>query len=261
MAIFKFRLPGRAAAGLKEPVAATAPNLEEVRRRARYRLLGAVVLVFVAVVGFPLVFDSQPRPVSVDTPILMPDRQTAPPLAQAASGPAAPAAPLLGPDSAPDAAAPPAPETPAVAAPVPAAPPAAAPVSAMPDKPAPAADKPLAKPADKAAEPVAAKPPEKAAEKAAEKTADKPAPKASEAAAEGGRYVVQVGAWTDAARLREVRRKLEAAGFKTYTQEARDKDGKPTTRVRIGPFASQDEARKAGDTIKKMNLPVGILKL
>ena len=127
----------------------------------------------------------------------------------------------------------------------------------MPDKPAPAADKPLAKPADKAAEPVAAKPPEKAAEKAA----DKPAPKASEAAAEGGRYVVQVGAWTDAARLREVRRKLEAAGFKTYTQEARDKDGKPTTRVRIGPFASQDEARKAGDTIKKMNLPVGILKL
>ena len=64
MAIFKFRLPGRAAAGLKEPVAATAPNLEEVRRRARYRLLGAVVLVFVAVVGFPLVFDSQPRPVS-----------------------------------------------------------------------------------------------------------------------------------------------------------------------------------------------------
>ena len=73
--------------------------------------------------------------------------------------------------------------------------------------------------------------------------------------------MVQVGAWTDAARLREVRRKLEAAGFKTYTQEARDKDGKPTTRVRIGPFASQDEARKAGDTIKKMNLPVGILKL
>lgn len=127
--------------------------------------------------------------------------------------------------------------------------------------PATAVDKPLAKPADKAAEPVAAKSPEKAPEKAAEKAADKPAPKASEAAAEGGRYVVQVGAWTDAARLREVRRKLEAAGFKTYTQEARDKDGKPTTRVRIGPFASQDEARKAGDTIKKMNLPVGILKL
>ncbi len=119
----------------------------------------------------------------------------------------------------------------------------------------------MVKPAEKAPATAVDKPADKAADKPVDKAADKPAPKASEAAAEGGRYVVQVGAWTDAARLREVRRKLEAAGFKTYTQEARDKDGKPTTRVRIGPFASQDEARKAGDTIKKMNLPVGILKL
>jgi DedD protein len=36
-----------------------------------------VVLVLVAVIGFPLLFDTQPRPVSVDTPITIPERAVA----------------------------------------------------------------------------------------------------------------------------------------------------------------------------------------
>ena len=78
MAFFKFRFPGRNASA---EALASGPNenIEVVRRRARYRLIGAVVLVLIAVVGFPLVFDTQPRPVAVDTPIVIPDRQNTPP--------------------------------------------------------------------------------------------------------------------------------------------------------------------------------------
>ena len=73
-----------------------------MRRRARHRLIGAVVLVLLAVVGFPLMFDTQPRPVAVDTPILIPDRPTTAPLKVTQTPPADthPAKPLL-PDAKP----------------------------------------------------------------------------------------------------------------------------------------------------------------
>ncbi|HEY8359951.1 MAG TPA: SPOR domain-containing protein, partial [Ramlibacter sp.] len=57
-----------------------ADSIEAMRRRARHRLIGAVVLVLAAVVGFPILFDTQPRPVSVDIPIEIPDRNKARPL-------------------------------------------------------------------------------------------------------------------------------------------------------------------------------------
>src|SRR3954471_21277921 len=55
-------------------------SIEAMRRRAKHRLIGACVLVLVGVVGFPLLFDSQPRPVSVDIPIEIPDRNKVKPL-------------------------------------------------------------------------------------------------------------------------------------------------------------------------------------
>ena len=58
------------------------------------------------------------------------------------------------------------------------------------------------------------------------------------------RYVVQVGAYAEDAKVREVRAKLEKAGLKTYTQLAETKEGK-RIRVRVGPFTSRDEADKA----------------
>ena len=58
----------------------TAPpppqSIEAVRRRARHRLIGAAVLVLVGVLGFPLLFDTQPRPIAVDVPIEIPSRNT-----------------------------------------------------------------------------------------------------------------------------------------------------------------------------------------
>ena len=79
-------------------------------------------------------------------------------------------------------------------------------------------------------------------------------------AAVEGRIVVQVGAFADPAKAREVRQKLEKAGFKTYTQVAETKDGK-FIRVRVGPFSTQAEADAAASKIKTLDLPVSILTL
>ena len=62
---------------------APAENLDTVRKRAKHRLIGAAVLVLVGVVGFPLLFDSQPRPIPVDIAIEIPARQSVKPLATA----------------------------------------------------------------------------------------------------------------------------------------------------------------------------------
>ena len=83
MAFFKFRTRGpQGNEGRNAGVAAApAESVEAMRRRARHRLLGAAVLVLIGVIGFPLLFDTQPRPVSVDIPIEIPDRNKAKPLA------------------------------------------------------------------------------------------------------------------------------------------------------------------------------------
>jgi hypothetical protein len=66
MAWFKFGKSSETAALSDAPVE-TAENL---RSRAKRRLIGALVLVLTAVIGFPLLFDTQPRPVLVDEPQL-----------------------------------------------------------------------------------------------------------------------------------------------------------------------------------------------
>ena len=72
------------------------------------------------------------------------------------------------------------------------------------------------------------------------------------------RYVVQVGSYAEEPKVRETRAKLEKAGLKTYTQVAEGKDGK-RTRVRLGPFTSKDEAEKAAEKAKSLQLPALIL--
>src|SRR3954468_6163928 len=85
MAFFKFRKGADDA-----PAATVQPeSVETLRRRARHRLIGAGVLVLVGVIGFPLLFDTQPRPISVDIPIEIPDRNKVKPLPAPAPAPAA----------------------------------------------------------------------------------------------------------------------------------------------------------------------------
>ena len=249
MAFFKLRFPGQAAPA-EAVTAGPNENIEVVRRRARHRLIGAVVLVLVAVIGFPLLFDAQPRPVAVDTPIVIPDRQAAAPLSGAASVPPeqAPAKPLL--------------PTPQVV------PPQASlgareevvPTEKVAEKPA--EKEPVAKEEAKATP--AAKP-DNSEKPSAAATAKDDASKAQalldgKAEAATGRFIVQAGAFSEAAKVREVRRKLEQAGFKTYTQVV-EKDGKSSTRIRVGPFPSREEADKVVARIRKLDLQASVLKL
>ncbi len=270
MAFFKFRFPGRNAS-VEAVASGPNENIEVVRRRARYRLMGAVVLVMVAVVGFPLVFDTQPRPVAVDTPIVIPDRQAVAPLTSSAPVPAAqaPAKPwkiapeTLSTQSGLD------PREEVVPAPAPGVP-AAVVAEAKPKHEAAVektkAAEPSAKDESKAA-PVAKLDKDKAlAADAKSKSKPKDDGDKAKALLEGKpasseRMVIQVGAFTDASKVREVRRKLEEGGLKTYTQVVEGKDGKPTTRIRLGPYDSRDEADKVAARIRKLNLSPAVLKI
>ena len=71
---------------------------------------------------------------------------------------------------------------------------------------------------------------------------------------------MQVGAFADVTKAREVRLKVERAGLKTYTHVIETSEGK-RIRVRVGPFATKAEADKAADKIKKLDLPAAILTL
>ena len=80
------------------------------------------------------------------------------------------------------------------------------------------------------------------------------------AAEEAGRFVVQVGAFADASKAREVRQKLESAGLKTYTHVAKTADGE-RTRVRVGPFATRADADRAASRVKSLSLAASVLTL
>ena len=234
-------------------------SIEAVRRRARHRLIGAVVLVLLGVLGFPLLFDTQPRPISVDIPIVIPAKT-------ASQAPLAPKA----------------------AAPTPK--PAGVDTQAVPGKPAPAA-RVAASESLSGREEVVEAVPSGAKPQVSARKEEAPAPKVesmpvvktepvaksdntdaarARALLEGKaagkpdavpqRIVVQVGAFADAARASEVRQKLERAGLKTYTHVAETTDGK-RIRVRVGPFATQAEAAKAAARVKALGLPAAILTL
>lgn len=244
MAFFKFRKGADAA-----PAATAQPeSVEALRRRARHRLIGAAVLVLLGIVGFPLLFDTQPRPIAVDIPIEIPDRAKAKPL------PAPPQPQERAQGAVADATAPGATKT--AAAPAPAK--APAPVAAAAPTPAPEPAK--AAPAQQARTeptPKPAEPSKPARESARAQAALEGKASATQA---DGRFIVQVGAFSDVGKAREARQRVERAGLKTYTQVAETRDGR-RIRVRVGPFASRADADKAASRIKELDLPAAILTL
>jgi DedD protein len=248
MAFFKFRLPGQATGEPQGNTSNTpAESVDAMRRRARHRLIGASVLVVLGVVGFPLLFDTQPRPVSVDIAVDIPDRATAKPLVDTSTPkPLSASAGLdakeeVVPDAKPEvkAEAKPEPKTPAQAEVKPeAAVAAAAAVAAVAPK------------AETKPEPA----------KAEAKTDAKPAAKPADSKETGARFVVQAGTFSDEVKLRETRSKLEKAGITTYTQVIEGKDGR-RVRVRVGPFSNRDDADKVARKIKQLSLQPQVLTL
>ena len=278
MAFFKLRFPGQSASTGADALSnSPAESVEVIRKRARHRLMGSVILVLGAVVGLPLLFDSQPRPVAIDTPIVIPDRNQAAPLAPPVAGKSAGSKERptsIGPDQ-------------------------TAPQSVKTDVANVAAldaneelvnkegksevktetkieQKPEAKSEPKTDIKTESKADSKTDKKQEIKSdakdgvkdASKDAAKAKalldgkdvSKPSDAVRSVVQVGAFADAAKAKEARSKLEQAGIKTYTQEIETKEGK-RIRVRVGPFASKEEADKAAEKIRKLNLPTTVLKL
>ena len=75
-----------------------------------------------------------------------------------------------------------------------------------------------------------------------------------------GRFVVQVGAYNEVERLRAARQKLEKLGYKSYTQDVETPGGK-RTRVRVGPFASRQEAEAVAGKVKAGGMQANILAL
>lgn len=223
---------------------------DKLRTVARRRLIGAAVLVGLTVLIFPWVFKQQPRPLNDDLIIEVPRKEAAKPWANpGAITNTTP--PTSAPSSSKPAAA--AVEPPAVAAEPDAKPTAAtaavaaatvAVVAAKPTKPEP---KPETKPETK---PIA---------KAETKPENTPETK-PEAAAQTGRFVVQVAAFSDANKVRDTRIKLEAQGYKTYSQAIDSPKGK-VWRVRVGPYGNKAEAEKAKAQLAGKGFAPALLEL
>lgn len=283
MAFFKFRWlrkeddsserPGRRAR------APQGESIELLRRRARHRLIGAAFLVFLGVVGFPILFDTQPRSIPVDIPIEIPDRNKVAALAS----PAAIKPVEVGSTNTSAAGAKSSQESVAAGvtegeevvasgpsqpmnatSPVPVPVPIPSPVSKPPAAPPKVDVKPQQPPVVNPSQPEPAKPAriekqdESSRARALLEGRGTNVPASS--SVEEGRFIVQVGAFADADKAREVRQKLERSGLKTYTQVVDTKDGK-RTRVRVGPFVNKAEAEKAAGRIKSLDLSASILTL
>jgi DedD protein len=265
------------------------PMLPE-KKRARRRLIGAVVLVLAVVIVLPMILDPEPKPLTDDISIQIPSRDAkapdsapapesaAPAVSAPASAPAGTQSDVNGLDGKEELV-----ETKPVVKPTekPAETPVAKPVDAtLPIQPIP---KPVEKPAPKQIEKPIEKPtpkPEKIVEKPAEKPAPVKAEKAAPAAAKtseeqralailqgkapatdkstgayvpNGKFVIQVAALATQEKIDELRSKLSAAGLKSFTQKIATKDG-DRTRIRVGPFDSREEADKARAKIVKLGL-------
>jgi DedD protein len=245
------------------------------KKRARRRLVGAVALVLAAVVGLPMILDSEPKPVTDDIAIDIPSKdkrsqagavQTPPPVATAPKLPSNAALDkdeeVIDPASLP---------TPSEAVP------STASRSEMPQlvKPEP---KPRAEP--RAETPRPPKPegkneakPERKTELAHAKPEAKPAPHAEkldeasrakailegraepkpEAKKDSGRFVVQVAALATQDKVDELQDKLRSAGISSFTQKV-STDGGSRTRIRVGPFSSKEEADRVRAKLSKIGL-------
>lgn len=239
----------------------TVDAVQRARLRARQRLIGAAILVVIGVIGFPLVFETQPRPVPVDIPIDVPRREGAPALVMppARSPPPATSASIAArPAATPEVITESREEAGRDVPLAPAATAASVPATPSPQTAPPAETRIAPKPrtAETPSKPEPA--PKRAAVEAAraQSLLDGKKPTTNDA----GRFVVQVGAFADASAARETRLKAEKLGLRTYTQVVTTSAGN-RIRVRIGPFGDRDEADNAKAKAKDAGLNAVVLTL
>jgi DedD protein len=204
-------------------------NVDELRRRARRRLVGAIVLALAAAVIVPMLLESEPKPLGEDVSVRIPpvdDGKFVNRLNDASGKTAAPHA-----------------EPPKDAkAPVPSAPqsdvaPAPKADATPPAPAAPAPTTPSPQP-----EPSAAKTPAKPTPAAAPSA---PPPKA----ANDGGFAVQLAAFSDDKGANALAGRLRRAGYEVYTEPLKTSKG-TLWRVRVGPYPSREAASAARDKLK-----------
>ena len=250
----------------------------QARLRARRRLIGAAALVLVGVIVFPLLFETQPRPIPAEVALVINGTE-----ARVSVGPSGlPDAP----GGAPQAAVPGSlPSEEAAAGPVDSASSPAPAASGGSSRPRPEAHSPPAQtegggtqgrpaPSDRVAAGWAESEPAGQARPAPPAEMPKTAKRDQERAIallEGRnatesapvapvRYVVQIGAFSDVALAAQVRQKVERAGMKTYTHVIESSSGK-RIRVRVGPMGQRDEAERVLAKLKSLGLAGSILTL
>ena len=194
----------------------------QLKRRARRRLIGAIVLVTVIIVVLPMVLDTEPKPVTRDITVRIPSPDSGTFTSKVL--PAPKDAKLASKAADGKAAAKPIEERKSVAA------------SSDPASPASVNEAPRA---------TAKETPKPA------KAAPAKAPKL--AAAPEGQFVVQVIALADAEKAKQMQTKITAAGIKAYTEIVKTAKG-DVTRVRAGPFATREAAETARAQLKAIGM-------
>jgi DedD protein len=201
------------------------PSTEnDLKRRARRRLIGAVALTLLAVIVLPLLLKDEPPPAS-SLAVKMAAISASEARDEAAlSGEAKPLdAPIVADATRLAASQPDVTET--------------APVESTPVKPAPRAEPSKHAPAKpEPPKPEPPKPATRPAPKPVAKPDETPAPQAKPAA-DSEVYVVQLAALSDASKANALKARAAKVGLPAYT----DKVGS-LTRVRVGPFATREEA-------------------
>ncbi|MCL2829294.1 MAG: SPOR domain-containing protein [Betaproteobacteria bacterium] len=231
-------------------------------KRARRRLIGAVALVLLAAIVLPMVMDRTPRQNEVEVQIHIPGQNEAPPFNPPLAPPpeekpaVAPAVPV--PAAPHPEASPPAPSTPAVTL-------KPARIEKPEEKPdnKPAASVPQHAQQTQGAKPQQPPTPEEAKRQEAEaRRAAAILSGASPNAAGGsssvsppsaGQYVIQIGAFSNQANLKQTQNKLGSIGIKTYTEALSLPKGS-VTRLRAGPFPSHEAAEKALRKMKDIGI-------
>ncbi len=267
----------------KQSDAPSDPVLPE-KKRARRRLVGAIALVLAAIIGLPMILDSEPQPLAQDISIQIPSKDQPRPSRQLRA-PVPAAEPYAQPAAQPEQIMEPA--APAAAADAPgkttsvdrgnqqaASEPgskaaASVPKIQIPSKPEIKSELKQAAPEPKSTSKIEAKASlDDAREEARAKAILEGKPVAKTDAiktsvdTKSGKFVVQVAALASKEKINELRNKLKAAGIQSQVQKVATASG-DRTRIRVGPFASREDAEKMRARLIKLGLngtlvPVGL---
>lgn len=202
----------------RNETAAQTDEATTLKKRARRRLIGAVALALLAAIVLPMVMDHQPAPTLKDIQVRIPSPDEG--LTQRlAARPAEPAAVAQEPVAAP---------------------------AAEPVKPIAKAPEPAPKP-----EPAKAPPPAETPKAEAKASADdiRRGEEALAGRLSAEQWEVQLGAYQNPASVANLVKKLKELGIPTYTEKVDTPNG-PRTRVRAGPFPSEEAAERARQRVR-----------